>query len=79
MSTLEQALAALEEADPEQRLQALNDLADLADSSILPTLVSCMQRDPDPVVQARAADLARFLSAQVTNNPRDPYGQFRIS
>jgi len=74
-----QALSALNDPDPQQRLRALEALSALADPEALPEVVTCMQRDPEPRVQKTAAALARHLSAQLQDNPRDPFGQFRIS
>ena len=79
MSALKQALCALEDPDADLRLQALAVLSELADPEALPEVVTCMQRDPDSRIQAAAAELARHLSAQLQDNPRDPFGQFRIS
>lgn len=78
MSRLEQALAALQERDPEQRLAALAVLAELSDPDALPALVTCMQRDSDRRVRAASAQLSRQLSARLAASPRDPFAQFRI-
>ncbi|PKL76161.1 MAG: hypothetical protein CVV27_11680 [Candidatus Melainabacteria bacterium HGW-Melainabacteria-1] len=75
----EQALSQLADSDPKHRMAALEAFAVLGSAEAIPLLVNCFKQDPDAEVRRRAAEVSRQLAdPRRLDNPRDPYGQFRI-
>lgn len=77
-SDLTQALQGLQAADGTRRMQALVQLAALADPAAIGPLVEMAKHDPEAPLRQQAAELARQLSEKIGPSRRDPYGQFRI-
>lgn len=74
----QQACAGLGAAEPGQRMAALDAFEALGSREAIPLLVDCLKHDPDEGVRRRAAEVSRRLADPARDNPRDPYGQFRI-
>ncbi len=76
---LESAHQALLDPDSTVRLKAIESLQTLGSPEAIPWLVEVLKHDPEASVRERAAAASRWLSdPQRLDNPRDPYGQFRI-
>lgn len=79
MPSLESAHRDLSDPDSQVRLRAIGVLQTLGSAEAIPWLVDLLKHDPEASVRERAAEASRWLADPARlDNPRDPYGQFRI-